>query len=426
VIATQSQQSPQSMVSGTIVNNTTVQANAVITYEGVLTDIQVLNGAEGAPILDQCGYVIGIVTGRSGVHQQGASAYTASTVAGVTAVGGTNYVPTSQGTVNNIAVALQPLRVASAGAAFGVSASFINLVVDRLIEADLRPACSSFVLYNDIFGFNIYRHAALKICYYYRQGADIGLLAGEVVYPAYQERWYDPAYCEINRQLIGIVLKDNPVGSLADAYEDCRALQFPVFQNKTVIAPNVDFIGYQISPMDKITGINGLQVGQLPTQITPDTLLYNLRPCDTVNVEFMKANESYTQCHNLCTSLDDSLAFLFNLPPIYNQTSQTVTVTNDADYKSILIWFFLSLSQVNRAFILSQYYNGSIRPQTDVGYQLLQDLVAGTAQNYIDPFGLLNTANNAVIVPAIDVNLNCLNQIISNTNFTTQFAGLLY
>ena len=414
VIATQSQQSPQSMVSGTIVNNTSVQANAVITYEGVLTDIQVLNGAEGAPILDQCGYVIGVVTGRSGVLQQGASAYTASTVAGVTAVGGTSYVPTSQGTVNNIAVALQPLRVASAGAAFGVSASFINGVVDRLIEADLRPACSSFVLYNDIFGFNIYRHATLKICYYYRQGADIGLLAGEVVYPAYQERWYDPAYCEINRQLIGIVLKDNPSGALADAYEDCRALQFPIFQGKTVMQLPPDWVGFQVQALDLITGINGMPVGQLPTQITPSTLLYQLQPCDTVTIDFQKANEFYTHCHSLCTSLDDSLEWVFNLPNVYGTGTAVVDIfvaQNLATYAALVGWFLNSLSQVQVATILSLILSNSQTPNSLFGTTWTSAYLSGALSLSYDPLNLLNNLTSTLFVPALDVNVNFLSSV---------------
>jgi hypothetical protein len=416
VIATQSQQSPQSMASGTIVNNTSVQANAVITYEGVLTDIQVLNGAEGAPILDQCGYVIGVVTGRSGVLQQGASVNLATQVNGVSAVNGTAYIPTvNNGVITNPSVALESLKVNSAGAAFGVSSAFINAVVDRLIEADLRPQCSSFVLYNDIFGFNIYRHATLSICYYYRQGSDIGLLAGEVVYPAYQERWYDPAYCEINRQLIGIVLKDNPGGSLADAYEDCRALQFPVFQGKTVMQLPADWVGFQLEALDLITGINGMPVGQLPTQITPSTLLYQLQPCDTVTIDFQKANEFYTHCHSLCTSLDDSLAWVFALPNIYN-TAQTEVIDifvaqNLTTYAALVGWFLNSLSQVQIATLLSLILSNAQTPNSSFGTTWTSAYLAGTLSLSYDPLNLLNNLTSTLFTPALDVNVNFLSSV---------------
>ena len=416
VIATQSQQSPQSMVSGSIVNNTSVQANAVITYEGVLTDIQVLNGAEGAPILDQCGYVIGVVTGRSGALQMGASAVLSTVVDGVTSVNGSAYAPTSGGATNNVGVALQPLRVNSAGAAFGVSAAFVNAVVDRLIEADLRPQCSSFVLYNDIFGFNIYRHAALGICYYYRQGSDIGLLAGEVVYPAYQERWYDPAYCEINRQLIGIVLKDDPVGALADAYEDCRALQFPVFQGKTVMQLPADWVGFQVEALDLITGINGMPVGQLPTQITPATLLYQLQPCDTVTIDFQKANEFYTHCHSLCTSLDDSLAWVFALPNVYNADGSVIDIfkaenLNLTAYAALVGWFLNSLSQVEIATLLSLILSNSQTPNSLFGTTWTSAYLTGTLSLSYDPLNLLNNLTGTLFVPALDINVNFLSSV---------------
>lgn len=431
VIATQSQQSPQSMVSGSIVNNTSVQANAVITYEGVLTDIQVLNGAEGAPILDQCGYVIGVVTGRSGVIQQGATSSL-----GIYLSNASTMLP---GIVNNevninLASSLKALKVNSAGAAFGVSAAFINGVVDRLIEADLRPACSSFVLYNDIFGFNIYRHAALGICYYYRQGSDIGLLAGEVVYPAYQERWYDPAYCEINRQLIGIVLKDNPVGALADAYEDCRALQFPIFQGKTVMQLPADWVGFQVEALDLITGINGMPVGQLPTQITPSTLLYQLQPCDTVTIDFQKATEFYTHCHTLCTPLDDSLAWIFALPSVYNTSGTIVDITvaqNLSTYAALVGWFLNSLSQVQIATILSLILSNSQTPNNLFGTAWASAYLAGTLSLAYDPLNLLNNLTSTLFVPALDVNVNFLSSVCAGavaalaSGFLSTVAGSL-
>lgn len=430
VIATQSQQSPQSMVSGTIVNNTSVQANAVITYEGVLTDIQVLNGAEGAPILDQCGYVVGVVTGRSGVLQSGSTSTLGFT-------SNSSLVPglVSDQIITNIAVGLNAQNTNSAGAAFGVSAAFINSVVDRLIESDLRPQCSSFVLYNDIFGFNIYRHAALGICYYYRQGSDIGLLAGEVIYPPDQARWYDPAYCEINRQLIGIVLKENPVGALADAYEDCRALQFPVFQGKTVMQLPADWVGFQVEQLDLITGINGMPVGQLPTQITPATLLYQLQPCDTVTIDFQKASEFYTHCHSLCTALDDSLAWIFALPTVFDNSGNVIDpfagVGNQTTYAGLVAWFLNSLSQVQIATILSLILSNSQTPNNLFGAAWAAAYDAANLSIAYDPLNLLNNLTSTLFVPALDVNVNFLSNVCAGAvatlaqSFLTQLPGLV-
>jgi hypothetical protein len=297
-----------------------------------------------------------------------------------------------------------------------VSAAFINGVVDRLIEADLRPQCSPFVLYNDIFGFNIYRHATLQISYYYRQAADIGLLAGEVTFPPEQARWYDPAYCEINRQLIGIVLSDAPRGSLALSYEDCRALQFPVFQGKTVMQIPPDWLGFQLEALDLITGINGMPVGQLPTQITPDTLLYQLQPCDTVTIDFQKANEYYTHCHSLCTALDDSLAFLFNLPTVYSGAGvfqDPFIFSGLSVYQQLVLFFLNSLSQVQIATILSLVLSNQQFPSNLVYASLKAAFDAGTWTLSYDPLNLLQNLNGTLFIPAVDVNVNYFSNVSS-------------
>jgi hypothetical protein len=410
IIASQAQQSPLCMSSGTVVNNNNVITNGSITYEAILTDAIVLNGSEGAPILDQCGYVVGVVTGRTGA-----------------VVGSGNLDVLNNhlnGTIANVVTSQQ-------GTAFGVTCAFISQVVDKLILNDCKPGCTDYVIYNDIYGFSLYRHATLGISYYYRTGAEVGLFGCDVVYPPDIERWYDPAYCNINRQIIGIVIRA-VTGSLADAYEDCRAQQFPVFQNKQVIPPPIDFIGFQVEYQDVITGLNGLPVGQLQSQITPDTLLYQLRPCDTINVEFLKASESYTHCHSLCTALDDSLNFLFNLPQVYNPVAGAVTFLNNSQYIDVVIWFFLGLPQVERQYVLSLAAAGNIQviiPGTSAssantfGQALINALVAGQAKLFVDPFSLYSQQSAAAVVPAFAINLNYTNNYVNNN---TQFVQSFY
>jgi len=402
IIGSQSQASPLCMMSGSMVNNNDVLTNGTITYQAVLTDVVVQNGAEGAPMLDQCGYVVGIVTGRTGV------------------------VLTTDQSSNINARLLGSVPAAlttNSGQAFGVAADFIANVVDRIIDNDKNPGCSEFVIYNSIYGFNLYRHATLGVVGCYRTGAEIGLYGADVVYPADIERWYDPAYCNINRELIGLIVK-SVCGPLAEAYEDCRNQQFPVFSGKTIITPDIDFIGYQVEPFDVITGLNGLAIGQLPTQITPDTLLYNLRACDTVVVEFMKACESYTQCHKLCTSLGDSLAFLFNVPNVYNTSTGLVTLTGTL-LNQILAWFVCSLSQVQRTYLMSLALSGSVTPIGVYGTALLTQILNGTGKIFVDPFGLLSIANLPVIIPAVDINLNYNGGVISNTCFSNYIMNYL-
>ena len=208
-------------------------------------------------------------------------------------------------------------------------------------------------------------------------------------------------------------------GQLAEAYEDCTVQQFPVFQNKTVVVPSPDWIGYQLDVFDVITGLNNLPLGQLPTQITPETLLYNLQPCDTLSVSFLKASQSYTQCHELCTALGDSLYWVFNLPSLFNQTSGVVEITSAAQLQQVLAYFILSISQVDRAYFASLALSGSVTPLGTYGATLLAQIIAGTGNVYTDPFNLLSIANSPTIVPAVSFNLNYLNtvQIGSQTFF---------
>jgi hypothetical protein len=400
IIGTQAQQSPQTMSSGSIVSNSNVLTNGTINYESVLTDVVVLDGVEGAPILDQCGFVVGVVTGRTG-----------------------NVLTTNQPAAIEARLlgSVAPAITTQMGTAFGVASAFIGLVVERLIANYLRPDCENWVLYVSLFGFSVYRHATLGANYYFRTGAEVGLYGADVVYPVDISRWYDPSYCKINREVMGVVVK-SVYGPLTETYEDCTSLQFPVFQNKIVVAPSPDFIGYQVEPFDIITGLNGLTVGQLFSQISPETLLYNLSPCDTLTVQFLKASESYTKCHQLCTALGDSLGFLFNLPAAYNPVDGAVSL-NVAAMQQVLSWFTLTLSQIDRAYLASLALAGSVTPLGVNGSALLSAILSGHGQVYTDPLNLLSIANSAVIVPAVSFNLNYMNTI--NIGSQTFFQNYL-
>lgn len=382
IIATFADESPQGMASGSIVLNTNKEVMGLITYESVVTDINVVPGVEGAPILDQCGYVVGVVTGITNVPDP------AGAIRGVPYEGHT---------------------------AFGVSAAFIKPVVENLIEANLNPGCTPFALYNDIYGFNLYRHGSLGLCYYYRTGTDIGVLSADVVYPPPIERWYDPAYCQINRQLIGILVRQ-VTGSLAEAIENCTRQDFPPFASgKTIPTLPPGFVGWQIQPLDLITGINGMQVGLTPTQVTPDTILYCLQACCTVSVDFMKASESYTQCHSLCTELDDSLSFLFQIPPVVAtlQANSGNLASLQTISETLLVWFFNSLPLVYRAVFMDQL-NAIYHPIT-TGTAVIQ-----TQLNQI------NSATDTTVVPALQFNLTYLNTIcVSTRDFPNSLINLL-
>ena len=176
-----------------------------------------------------------------------------------------------------------------------------------------------------------------------------------------------------------------------------------------------DWVGFQVEALDLITGINGMPVGQLPTQITPSTLLYQLQPCDTVTIDFQKANEFYTHCHSLCTSLDDSLAWVFNLPNVYNTAGTAVVdifvYQNLTTYASLVGWFLNSLSQVQISTILSLILSNDQTPNNLFGNAFSTGFLAGTLSLAYDPLNLLNNLNGTLFVPAVDVNVNFLSGV---------------
>ncbi len=377
ILASYINHSPQSFASGSIAQNVDIISDGTITYEAINTDIVVQLGVEGAPILDQCGFVVGVVTGINSTAQT----------------------------------------------AFGVSSSFAREITSKLIEGHCKPNCTDYVLYNDIFGFNIYRHGVLGLSYTLRNGTDIGVLGADVVYPPPIDRFYNEAYCRINRQLVGLLVRA-VTGSLAQAVEECSRQNFPVFTT-TKVAPPTFPTEIGIQPLDLITGIAGNQVGQLPYQLNPDTLLYQLTPCSTLNIEFMKASESYTQCHCLCTALDDSLAWLFNIPPVYQilttgavpppvaaGTGLPGVATISAQ---LLLYFFNALPEVYRATFINQLLAISGVAQNG-GTTIPAPLSTGLPLFVRDFLNQITIQANSLVSPASGFDLKYLSLVNTNVN----------
>ena len=186
VIGTQAQQSPLCMSSGTVVNNSNNLTSGVITYESIITDAVVMDGVEGAPILDQCGYVVGVVTGRTG-----------------------NVLTTNQPAAINarLAGSVPNAVTTQVGTAFGVTSDSSvpsSTVSSKTTVAQAAARSSSM----SIFSASLCIATLLSVCLYtYRTGAEIGLYGADTVYPVDIERWYDPAYCKINRELIGVTVR---------------------------------------------------------------------------------------------------------------------------------------------------------------------------------------------------------------------------
>ena len=290
----------RSYSSGVVIDNANVSRQGDVTYETIATNMDIGRGAEGAPILNDCGYVVGVVTGMSECCH-----------------------------------------------AIGVSSSFIAKVVDAITYAACHVdeqgtgcgPCNEHALYIDLFGAIVYRHGTIRWNFRGKTALDLNQLflqkatATEACKPCapcedsgahpflrptecdpccgwegLENRFYNDNTCRINRELLGIIIDCEPCGQLADVVEECQRS-----------APNWgkgcnEY--YQIEQGDVVTHLNGVPLGTLPHQNTPDNILYSLSACDCVELKFQKANEMYTNCHCLNVRLEDSICWIGDFKPI--------------------------------------------------------------------------------------------------------------
>ena len=330
----------QSMSYGCVIDNTNASRDGNVCYEMIATTMDVYLGAEGAPILNECGYVVGVITGLTGEGRN----------------------------------------------AVGVTSSFIERVVSALVRSACRPNCTPHALYLDLFGFIAYRHGILDWSYRIKTADDLNQLflqqAVRNVQPCdpccetpsnyvwcdgcdpcknwsvYRERFYTQDNCRINRELLGIIIDSEPSGTLGDAIEECRR------DNPNYGKPCNEV--YQIEKGDLVTHLNGAPLGQLPFQNTPNNILYSLLACDCVDLQFFKASEMYTQCHSLTVELEDNLCWVGDFAPITfpcpcEDTASAIHPSLQAigysefynQWIGFIIWIFNALPQVYRATILS-------------------------------------------------------------------------
>lgn len=280
---------PMTMGSGRVANNSTLVRDGGVTYEVFVTDIVVSEGCEGAPIVDACGRVVAIAVG-----------------------------------------------VTSAGHLIGVAESFAAPIIQTLIDSACNPDCTKYAAYVRVWGCRMYRHGVLKNLQYHttsvfdltqaflRVSTDgspcdscnqsgIDTFAGDCVSccqgPSYwQERFYTYENGQIDRTMQGVTLDTDPCGNLADATEKYE-IHNPNY------GPNVVKY-FSLERGDRITGIAGRQVGSLPWQATPDTIVNTLAPGDCVSIVFGKQVEVYTQPHLIDTRLEDSLSWVSQFKPI--------------------------------------------------------------------------------------------------------------
>lgn len=303
----------RSYSSGSVTDNTNLSRQGDVNYETITTNMDIGRGAEGAPILNDCGYVVGIITGMS-----------------------------------------------ANGNAIGVSSSFITRVIDAILDAacnvdDARNACcNDHALYVDLFGCVLYRYGTINWNFRGKTALDLNQLFLQratsktpckvaPVAPApgahpfavaadhnpctdwegLQSRFYNDATCRINRELLGIIIDCEPCGQLAEVVEECHRSS-PNWGNGCSEI-------FQIEKGDVVTHLNGAPLGTLPNQNTPLNILYSLNACDCVELKFQKADELFTECHSLRVRLDDSLCWISEFRPIAMACLQ-ISATDAADY----------------------------------------------------------------------------------------------
>ena len=330
----------RSYSSGVVVDNANVSRQGDVTYETIATNMDIGRGAEGAPILNDCGYVVGIVTAMSECCH-----------------------------------------------ALGVSSSFITRVIDAIIDAachveEQGPGCANeHALYIDLFGCIVYRHGSINWNFRGKTALDLNqlFLQKTVSAPAcapcapcpdtgahpfmkptecdpccgwegLENRFYNDNTCRINRELMGIIIDCEPCGQLADVVEECQRS-----------SPNwgkgcSEY--YQIEKGDVVTHLNGVPLGTLPHQNTPDNILYSLSACDCVELKFQKANEMFTNCHALKVRLEDSICWIGDFKPIVTKCLPADSMNPSVDdtpscflssWLHFVFWWLNAVPQVYRA-----------------------------------------------------------------------------
>lgn len=337
---------PLTFNTGVVSNNAGLTRDGGVTYEVITTTIPVAEGAEGGPILNQCGEVVGIITGR---------------------------------TRNGYAV--------------GIASVFAEPIINMLVKAACIPDCTPYVHYVRVWGVRAFRHGTLDMQYHTATAADINqaflrVFTGSDPCGAchgdgfggdcaaccqgsdyWRERFYNYNNCQIDRSVRGVIIDTEPCGLLADAVEKCD-IQNPNY------GPNI--VRYtSLERGDKITHINGREIGALPHQTTPENIFYELLACTCVDITFSKESELYTQPHVISVRLEDNLMWIGDFLPMVGPSLHldvaAISLSNiqfNSDVSSLVQlmqainthfnmvrWFVTAMPQVYRASFYSNQEN---------------------------------------------------------------------
>lgn len=334
---------------GVVSDNANMSRSGDVTYEMMVTDATIDLGAEGAPILNSCGYVVGIVTGMTPCCH-----------------------------------------------AVGVTSSFITRVINAIVERaclvdgdnGCDDNCTPHATYVDLFGAIVYEYGTIDWEFRAKTAIDLNQLFLQAATDSLpckpckpcneskagfahpfgiagcdpccdfnlDDREYNENNANINRALQGIIISCRPCQQLAEVVEECHSS-----------SPNFGRGGcneiFQIERGDLVTRLNKAPLGSLPHQNTPLNILYSLRPCTCVELEFWKANEQYRRCHYLNVRLNSSLCWVDDFRPIISKCLNFQDVIEKADISSIscflqswvhfMLWILNAVPQIYRACVFT-------------------------------------------------------------------------
>ena len=277
---------PKCVASGVVSDNSALLRDGSVTYEMLTTDIVVSEGAEGAPIINESGYVVGMVTG-----------------------------------------------ITETGQAVAVSSTFLERIYTSLEQAASAGGdCNNFAPWIAAMGCRVYRHGTLKMTYHTKTASDINqaflaVATGTKNSPCsschscmvgtsceqnrdgdyWRKRFYTYQNCSIAKDIRGIILDTDPCGDLARATEQCSTNDpnYGQVRNRYV----------RVEQGDLLTYINNVELGGLRHQYSPDTIFFGIEACTCVTIRFRKKSELYTEEHCLEVKTDDSLDWISSFVP---------------------------------------------------------------------------------------------------------------
>jgi hypothetical protein len=270
---------PGTFSSGTITNPNASMYDGSMTIDVMQTTIPVGYGAEGAPILNSCAQMIGIVIG-----------------------------------------------VTDNGHAIAIPSSFVKRIYTALVESLCTRDCNKLVVKIDAIGALVFQHGTMgQITYHTKTAIDLnasmlsvaladgecntcgssnqdsncGCQCGESFW---NNRDVVGSNDRMDRRNFGVVLTADPCGPISEVWEEC-IITDPNFSEQRKRR-------YNVRRGDWITHIDGIPIGQGAGQRSIDDILFCLgQGCD-VRVTFRKQSQKYNYEHYLSVCLASSIAFI--------------------------------------------------------------------------------------------------------------------